>query len=268
MYVARLRCQTWHVWPEKTVIEASSFTLDLGDGKAMRAQLAVVSFLNRTEPATFADEETELGPLMWTGAIPGLYTIRESVMKASEDEIKATLAYKHARRGEVDVSIAFPYEGDLTAAGKEAVRCTLFATMSLLNLRLKDFLTPVAPVQIRQYDDSRAIVSNFTLAVRNRRVLKAEELNPVVTRVAHDLFSSIDADKRRIALELYGSPFFERQARTRFLLLVIAMEALSQGAQKHPVAISMLDRWQSELTAELSRPHVARWPESHRERSS
>jgi hypothetical protein len=154
MYVARLRCQTWHVWPENTVIEASSFTLDL-DGKPIRAQLAVVSFLNRTEPAVFADEETEVGPLMWTGAIPGLYAIRESVMKAPEDEIKATVAYKHARRGEVDVSIAFPYEGDLSTASKESVRCTLFATMSLLNLRLQDFLTPVAPVQF----DSTTIVA-------------------------------------------------------------------------------------------------------------
>jgi hypothetical protein len=76
--------------------------------------------------------------------------------------------------------------------------------------------------------------SSFTLAVQNRRVLKAEELNPVITRVAHDLFSSNDADKRRIALELYGSHFFERQARTRFLLLVIAMEALSHVAPKAP----------------------------------
>ena len=253
MHVARLRCQTWHVWPEKAVIEASPFALDVGSGTPIPAQLAVLAYLNRMEPAAYIAEQTEIGPLMWTGTIPGLYTVRESVLKAPEDTINLVIEHKHPCRGEVDLAIAFRYGGEPSVPALEAIRCTLFAIMSLLNLKLGDFLTPVAPMQVRREDENRQIKSSFTLTVRDRRHLQTDELGSVITELAEELSRSPNAEKLRSSLELYGSHFFERQARTRFLLLVIALETLAIPTPKHQVALSLLDKWKTELFVEMAR---------------
>jgi len=253
-YMAILRCQTWHIWPEKSVIEASSFTLDLGLSTPIPAQLAVVTYLQRSEPTMYAKEKTEIGPLIWTGAIQGNYTVRDTVLKAPKDITEITCEHEHARRGEVDISIAFRYNGDLTEAALEAIRCTLFATMSLLNLELSDFLTPVAPMQIRKVvGDKFEFASTVVVAVRDRRQLNTDPIEANINNISRALSTSANAGKLRTALELYGSHFFERQARTRFLLLVIALETLAIPMPKHPVALHLLEKWKAELIVELSR---------------
>jgi hypothetical protein len=247
-HLAVLRCQTWHVWPESTVVEAPPFTLDLGSGIQVPAKLAVVAYLGRTEPAIYAQEKTTVGPLMWTGAIPNLYTVLNQILKAPEDAIQMAIETRNTCRGEVDLSMAFAHAGELSNAAVEAVRCTLFALMSLLNLRLGDFLTPVAPVQIRKLGPTDSqFASNVLLAVRSRRQLASGELEATLKALTEVLSRSPDAEKLRTALELYGSHFFERQARTRFLLLVIALETLAIPTQKHNVALQLLDRWNDEL---------------------
>jgi len=87
-YVAILRCQTWNVWPEQTVIEHRPFTIEYGGPSAVMARLAILSYLNRTRPETFQQEPTALGPLVWDGAVAGLYLVRDTILKALEDTVE------------------------------------------------------------------------------------------------------------------------------------------------------------------------------------
>lgn len=64
-------------------------------------------------------------------------------------------------------------------------------------------------------------------------------------------------DKYRVALELYTAQLNERQVRVRFILLIIAMEALAKPSKKHPVARKLLARWHQELDTEKSKYDAA-----------
>jgi hypothetical protein len=249
MYVATLRCQSFHVWPEKTVIEAQSFALELERGHWVRAQLAVLSYLNRTKPAEYPDDESEIGPLVATGRARGLYTVRDSILTAPEDLIEVAWQYAHSRRGEVDISIAFPFPGDLGVSICESLRSTTLAAMAFLNLQLKDHLTPVAPLQISRILESgqRQSEAYFFLSVHNRSNLTFDALQPLVSRLATVLSRPKESPKLKTALELYGSHFKEPQTRTRFLLLVIAMETLAMPRQKHNVVLELAEKWRTEL---------------------
>ena len=240
-YVATLRCQTWNVWPEKTIIEAESFCLDLGIGDLVPAQIAVLSYLNRTKPEEYTAERTEVGSLVWRGNIPGQYLVRDATLKAPEDVVTIEWEHEHTRRGEIDIAIAFSFSGQIESTIHEAIRCTAFAFMSLINLRLSDYLTPVAPLKIRKILDTGSQFESVSiLAVRKRESLHHAELQPTITHIARVLSFAPKAEKLRTALELYGSHFYERQARTRFLLLVIALEALAPPTDKLQVALDLL----------------------------
>lgn len=63
--------------------------------------------------------------------------------------------------------------------------------------------------------------------------------------LAAAVFTSPNAERLRTALELYGSHFYERQARTRFLLLVMALEVLAVPTQRSMIVCKVvaLLRW-------------------------
>jgi hypothetical protein len=62
--------------------------------------------------------------------------------------------------------------------------------------------------------------------------------------------SPIHSPKFRTALELYAAHFDERQVRVRFLLLVIAMEALAVESPKDQPALGFVEHWIDELNEE------------------
>lgn len=253
-YVVTLRCQTWNVWPEKTVIQVGTFTLDLGNGNHVPAQLSVVSYLNRSKPENYAAERTEEGPLVGRGMIPGLYLVHDTVLKAPDDILTVALEHEHTRRGEVDIAITFKVDGKLKETAHEPIRCTTFACMSLINLRLADFLTPIAPLQIEKILGSKSqVVSTVRLAVRSRKALGQKELTQAFSQMSQILSTGPNSEKLRTALELYGSHFFERQARIRFLLLIIALEALATPTLKSHVALALISKWQKDLSTEKQR---------------
>jgi hypothetical protein len=51
-------------------VEAEPIVLELTDHIRVHAQLAVLSYLNRSEPAKFAEERTENGQLLLEGSDP------------------------------------------------------------------------------------------------------------------------------------------------------------------------------------------------------
>jgi len=251
-YVAILRCQTWNVWPEKTVIEERSFRIEHGSDPPIPARLFILSYLNRTKPECYVDETTNMGPLVWDGTVRSLYLVRDTIIKAPEDKVEVAFEHRNARRGEVDIGINFKFAGELPASLLEAVRSTASAIMSLLNLRLQDYLTPTAPLQLRRVlNGVGSFESGVLIAVHNRRALIKDDILPNLVGIANALVGAQGGAKLRVALELYAAHFIERQARVRFLLLVMAMESLAKPTRKHDVAINLLHRWQRELEHEM-----------------
>jgi hypothetical protein len=252
-YVAILRCQTWNVWPEKTAIEHRPFQIAYEDQPPVPARLAILSYLNRTKPESYQQEPTTLGPLVWDGAVPGFHLVRDTILKAPEDVVEVACKHRNSQRGEIDICINFKFPGEVPPPLLEAVRATASAIMSLINLRLKDYLTPSVPFQLRKLvTGGESIESAVLLAVRSRSVLSKESLDHTLSEIANALVTPQNGEKLRVALELYAAHFTERQVRVRFLLLVMAMETLAQATSKHPVAISLLERWHQELKAEMA----------------
>lgn len=253
LYIATLRCHTWHTWPEKVAIEVPSLHMDLGSGRLVPAKLGVVSYLNRSVPCEYRDEETNIGPLVWSGKVPGLYTVLDSVVIAPEDLTEVALKHRHPYRGEVDIAVAFTLESDPDYSAREELRAHLISVMSMLNLELNDLLTPSAPMQVRRIDgDNGHFASEVIVACRTRNSLNEERLQESITQIAKTTFDST-APKLRTALELFGSHLLEPHARTRFLLLVIAMEALAQSSPRHQVAIELLNTWAADLETQKAR---------------
>jgi hypothetical protein len=254
-YVAILRCQTWNVWSERIVAEYRSFGIDYGGSAILPARLAVLSYIQRTTPERFVKEKTKLGPLLWDGETRGLYQVRDAILKAPDDEIEVGLQYRNVHRGEVDICINFRFDGKLPTELIDALRATVHATMSLLNLKLADYLTPAAPFQVRKVlpDGGGQFESTLLLAVNARQDLPKETLEQTISSIAKVLLNSPYGEKLRIALELYAAHFNEQQQRARLLLLVIAMEALAKPSKKHQVAIDLLGRWREELETEKSK---------------
>ncbi len=252
-YVAILRCQTWNVWPEKTVLEHRPLPIPYDATAAIPTRVAILSYVNRSAPERYLKEDTKIGPLLWDGETPGLHRVRDAVLKAPEDEVEIAWQHRNVQRGEVDICINFHFEGELPPSLLDALRATASAIMSLVNLQVNDFLTPTAPFQVRKVLPSGggSMESTVLLAVHARHALKKEELNSTLSGIASVLLHSPYGEKLRVALELYAAHFNEQQVRVRFLLLVIAIESLAKTTQKHQVAVDLLNGWKRELEAEL-----------------
>lgn len=252
-YVAILRCQTWNVWPEKVGVEHHSFEIHYGAPATVPARLLIISYVNRSEPEKFLNEETKVGQLIWDGTTRGFHRVRDTILKAPEDQIEVSLQLRNTQRGEVDICINFKFEGDIPPAFFEAARATAFAIMSLVNLQLQDYLTPTAPFQLRKIlpggggqGESRILVS-----AQNRQALEKETLEATLSGIASTLNTSRYGAKLRIALELYATHFTEQQIQVRFLLLVMAMESLATPTQKQESALTLIQRWREELKTEM-----------------
>jgi len=250
-WVATLRCQTWNIWPESNVAE-QRICIALEQATELRARLAVLSYVQRSAPECYVKEQTNVGPLLWDGETPGLHHVRDTILKAPEDAIELRLDHRYAYRGEVDICINFKFNGDLPAQLIEDLRAIAYSTMSLINLKLGDYLTPAAPFQLRKVfqGGQGQFTSMVALAVVSRSTIKQRTLEETISEIADIHRGSEYGEKLTIALELYAAHFTEQQVRVRFILLVIAMEALSKKSYKHQVARDLLDRWKEELKAE------------------
>jgi hypothetical protein len=253
-YTATLRCRTWHSWPEKTHIATKGYRLKLREGVEVIAGVAVASYIARSAPDDYTPERAELGPLVWRGEIPGLYAVRGQILKAPDDVISVALEHEPPQKGEIDIVVAFDVSGELPSDAYDALSGIAFALLSLFNLRLGDHLMPCAPLQIgRVVAKSRQFDNKVSVAVRNRDSLSVTMIEDVLGEFFDAVLRGSGSDKLQTALELYGSHFSEPGAKTRFLLLVMAMEVLAAPTLKHAAALRLLDKWQAELTEEKER---------------
>ncbi|OBF58321.1 hypothetical protein A5787_23495 [Mycobacterium sp. 852002-50816_SCH5313054-b] len=211
----------------------------------------------RSHAARFVVEPTDRGPELPDELLHGLHRAGDTFLKAPEDAVPVLpSAPRHARRGELDIILDFEFDGDsLPTALEEALRDTAYEIMALLNIHLRDFLTPALPFQIRKLmDDGKAGVKFIRrIAVEDRQELTVDALGRLLTEVASVLAGPINTEKFRTALELYAAHFNERQPRVRIILLVIAMEALAVASPKDQAALDLIDRWTAELNEEKAK---------------
>jgi hypothetical protein len=191
--------------------------------------------------------------LLWDGETRGFHRIRDTILKAPDDVIQVEWQRRQSHKGEVDICINFKLDGDIPPGMLEALRATTYAVTSLINLAIQDFLVPTAPFQLRQVmpGGGDQMESTLLLAIHDRKTITPPEVQTTLSHVANALKSPAFGPKLVTALELYAAHFTESQARVRFLLLVIAMEALSSGTKKHDAAIQVLRRWEADLEAEM-----------------
>jgi len=166
-----------------------------------------------------------------------------------------TLTYD-VQRGRVNICIDFKFDGKVPPPLIEALGAITYSIMSLLNLQLGDYLTPVAPfrlLRMRPGGGSEFEIGPFSVGIRDMRTLAKETLDATISSVANVVFDSPYGEKLRVAVELYAAHFAEQQARVRFLLLVMAIESLAKPTPKHPIAVDLLGRWRRELETEMSK---------------
>ncbi|SPM33692.1 hypothetical protein MRAB57_1496, partial [Mycobacterium rhizamassiliense] len=230
--------------------------VDYGAHSPLLAEVFLDTYLPRSDAATFVPEATDCGPELPNDLLLGLHRVGDTFLKTPEDVVPLVPPRRHAMRGELDIILDFDFDEDpLPAVLAERLRDTAYEILALLNIHLRDFLVPAMPFQIRKLtDDGHADVKFIrTIAVQDRVELGVDLLALSMGDIASFLYGSINSAKFRTALELYAAHFNERQMRVRFLLLVIAMEALADESPKDQPALGLVERWIAELNEEKAK---------------
>ncbi|CAA0127430.1 Uncharacterised protein [Mycolicibacterium vanbaalenii] len=252
-----LRCQTWNVWPAGFSGALAPIDVEYGAESPVRVTPVVDSYQPRNRPEQYASDEEVEGPPLWDGELPGLHRVWDAYLKAPEDSVPLTMRTREPYRGELEIWLKFEFDADeLPATLFEALRSTAYEILALLNLRLAEFLVPQLPFQTRRLatgEDRAELTLEHRIAVFERHSYTKESLPEPFLDLAHFLTDPRFGDKFRVSLELYAAHFAEQQVRVRFILLVIAMEALAEGDTKHQVALDLLSRWRQELNAEKAK---------------
>jgi hypothetical protein len=257
-YVSILRCATWHVWPERTQALSKTIIVPIDEktGFYLYGSIHLVSYENRPRVKIYSakeSRETE-SPILWRGRLKSHYQVGESIIKAPEDISAYKLQFEHAYKGEIDIQFHFatdrdPDEDEL----QQVVLGISLSVMSLINIELGDLLTPVAPIRIGKIiEQGLQSSSSIKILVRNRATLSHVDLQNIVDKYA-SIFSSdshtySSRAKMRISLELYAAHFSERAMSTRFLMLIMALEALIPGMNKSKIALNLLEQWKQQVS--------------------
>jgi hypothetical protein len=257
---AILRCQTWHVWPETFSGRVWRVPVNYGADSPLLVDVVLDTYVQRSNPARFVPEATDRGPDLPNDLLLGLHRVWDAFLKTPEDVVPLLPPTRHAMRGELDIILDFEFDGDpLPPALTEGLRDTAYEIMALLNIHLRDFLIPALPFQVRRLtDDGNADVKFIRkIAIQSRLALDVGLLGHSLGDIASFLFGPLNNDKFRTALELYAAHFNERQVRVRFLLLVIAMEALAEESLKDQPALGFVERWIGEVNEEKAKHATA-----------
>ncbi|MUL81264.1 MULTISPECIES: hypothetical protein [unclassified Mycolicibacterium] len=251
-----LRCKTWNVWPARTTGELPSLDIDYGGASPVHARAFVHAYDPKLQPELNLVEPSDIGPPLWDGEQPGWHQVRDALLVGVGDQVQLAQAQpRTARRGELDIRLSFEFDGNPQEPLVEALRAYAFEILALLNLCLDDLVTPTMPFHVRENlpDDQAEATLSFKVEVRHRHTLDDGVLSDFLMSTAQFLSDPSHGPKYRIALELYAAHFTEKQVRVRFILLVIAMEALAQPSNKEPAAQSLVSRWGQELKEEMAK---------------
>lgn len=229
--------------------------VDLDKAVVLDGSIHLVSYDKRTRAKVYPSRPPRKhnSPIVWRGEHKSAYVLGESVVQAPEDRTAYTLHYEPAYKGEIDIQLHLATDYDIsTEEVKEAALGTSLAAMAFINLKLGDLLTPVAPIQVREIVGSQLVASSsFTVLAWNRSSLDTQTLEATTKQYAR-IFRSTGVSesqkaKLRVALGLYAAHFSERAATSRFLTLVMALEALATSAPRPKLALTLIDRWKQQV---------------------
>jgi hypothetical protein len=244
------------VWPEAFSAHLLGVPVNYGADSPLLVDVVIDTYVPRSDPARFIVEATDRGPDIPDAQMPGLHRVGDGFLKDPADVVPLVTIKRHARRGEMDIILDFEFEGDsLSTALTQGLRDTAHEIMGLLNIHLRDFLTPAMPFQIRQLtgDDTAHVKFVRKVIVQKRLDLDVHAIAQPLNEVTRFLVNPLNDNKFRTALELYAAHFNERQERVRFILLIIAMEALAEASPKDEAALNLLSRWRVELKDEKAK---------------
>jgi hypothetical protein len=256
-YISVLRCSTWHVWPEHVHITSNAITLpvNLAKGVSLVGSLHLFSYTKRSRSKIYpirAPREKN-GPILWRGQYKTGHIVGESIVQATQDSMRYKIHYEHAYKGEVDIQFHLATQEDIPIEElKESALSVSFAAMAFINLELSDLLIPVAPLQIMEIVGHQKLENRTRLQILAwpRSHLGKANLQDTADRYAHVFSSKVSGLQRaklRVALGLYASHFFERSSSSRFLTLVMALEALASPLQRSQTVINLLEQWKRQV---------------------
>jgi hypothetical protein len=230
--------------------------IEYGAASPVLVRTLVIAYDARLHPELNLIEPSEIGASLWDGDQPRFHRIWDALLLGVGDQ--APLAQpepRTARRGELDIQLIFDLDQEPPKPLVEALRAHAYEVLALINLGLVDFVVPTMQFQICKpvAPNQTEMAVSWTVEVRHREALTEEVLGNWLIDMAHFLSSATYGEKYRVALELYAAHFSEKQVRVRFILLVIAMEALAESSPKHQVAIDLLTRWQQEIDTEIGK---------------
>jgi len=186
-YVAILRCRTWGAWPEwsRCVLPAYEEPLALPDGRKLLLSIHVATYAKRDRPeATPAKPLEKAGPIVWRGRMETGYWMGMHYLKAPQDELPLSLHYEEPYEGEVDIQL---HIGLAQSASPEDLACVAspicVSALALINLSAREFLVPVAPLQVRVLADHGSQLSDaVVIAVRQRPAIVMESVKEAIDR--------------------------------------------------------------------------------------
>lgn len=250
-YIGVLRCRTYHTWPATESIQKDMFFQD-GDTRRP-TRITVLSLTPRTSPELYPEEEADKGTLLWNGQTKNLHRVRDLILKAPPDVIPIEMQYRKPYRGEIDICVQFRLESELRPSVVETVRTVAYSVMASINLQLSEHLVPTAPFQVLKFlgAGQKQMENTVNVGVFNRVSFEKKDVIPVLSQFAEVIAHERLGPRMLVALELYAAHLAETQARVRFLLLVIAIEAVAEPTPKHEVASALLSKWQEEVRGRL-----------------
>jgi hypothetical protein len=190
---------------------------------------------------------------MWRGAVEGLFLVRDTALKDPDDVTMVSMRLANAHRGEIDLGIGFRMPGALPKIAHESLRRAALGLLSLINLQLRDYLIPTAPLQVAKILAGTTVIdSSFAVYVQKRDALERDVLQRMLTEYSTVVFAKEASPGLRVALELYGSHFSEVNPQTRFLLLVMALEALAAPTVRGQRVQELVDQWSEHASVAAS----------------
>jgi hypothetical protein len=212
-------------------------------------------FPNQPEPGHEGERETNKGLLIWSGESPGLARLGDALHIAAGEKSNLILPHRNGYYGEVDICIAFPHEGMVNEKLRETVNGIAHAVRALICIYGNDFLSQTAPFSMgtRSEDGTGGTIETAFIAAAHDRLNLSENDVKKILLPAATMLPHCDRHQKLItALEIYASHIGEPQIRVRFLLLIIAIETLTES-RKHNAAQELLDKWIEDINYSMEK---------------
>ena len=181
-YMSILRCRTWCNWPEQIRAISKAFLIppETEEYENIYLSIHLVSYEQRPRPEILPAKLSERSnsPILWRGKMDTGYWVGQYLIKAPEDVIKIEFEHQHALQGEIDIQLHIGSQIEVSRDKlREIATSVSFSVLSYLNVRLKDFLVPVAPIQVSEVDEvGRHFENPATVRVRERNTFDYEIL--------------------------------------------------------------------------------------------